>query len=128
MTAYGQWEMQIDRETANDDVGQAVDIARGVSFVDSLIVLAAALLITATVCERIVVGFAGLGSSDGLTRILSPVLIVIALLALAAALVGVAVSWRALRGLGRRQAAAPVAGVLTVMGTGLTFTVSPATE
>jgi hypothetical protein len=74
--------MQI-RETANVDVGQAVDIARGVSFVGGVMVLAAAMLLTVTAGERVVVGFAGLGSSDGLTRILSPVLIVIALLALA---------------------------------------------
>ena len=126
-SAYGRDGVHIDA-TAGHDARPGVDISRGVSFVGSLIVLAAALLVTATAGERVVAGFAGLGSSDGLTRILSPVVIVIALLALAAALAGVALSWRTLRSLGRQQAAAPVAGVLTGMGTGLTFTVAPATD
>ena len=107
---------------------QTVRIARSLSLLGGLIVLAAAVLLAAAAGERVVDGVAGLASTDGLTRVLSPVVIVIALLAVAFALAGLALSWRTLRSRGRRQIAAPVAGVLAAMGAGLMFTPGPATD
>ena len=119
--------MQINRRTVTTNFS-LMDISRGVSFVGGLIVLGAGVLVTATGGERVVEGFASLSSSDGLTRILSPVVIVLGLLDLAFGLAGVAPSRQTLGSTGRRQAAAPVAGLLTAMGAGLTFTAAPATD
>jgi hypothetical protein len=103
-------------------------IARWLSLLGAPIVAAAAILLGAAAVEWIVDGIAGLTSTDGLTRILSPVIIASALFTAAFALAGLAGSWLTVRSRGRRQIAAPIAGVLATMGAGLLYVQGPAID
>jgi hypothetical protein len=103
-------------------------IARGLSLLGAVIVGTAALPLTIAAIERVVGGVAAVSSEDGLTRIMSPIVIAIALLAaplVAASLVG---AWRTLGSRGRRQAATPISGVLAMGGVALLHTPGPATD
>jgi hypothetical protein len=66
--------------------------------------------------EQVLGGIAAVTSTDGLSRILGPIIILYGLFAGALAVAGLVGSWRTARSRGRRQIAAPIGGLLTAIG------------
>src|SRR5688500_825425 len=102
--------------------------ASGLSVLGALIVGAAALPLTITAIERVVDGIAAVSSDDGLTRIMSPIVIAMGLLAAPLVAAGLVAAWRTMRSRGRRQAATPIGGVLAMVGIVLMHGPGPATD
>jgi hypothetical protein len=94
----------------------------------ALTVGSAAVILGATAVEQIVSGIVGMTSTDGLTRILSPVIILKGLFAGALAIAGLAGSWRTARSRGRRQGGALVAGLLVALGAASMYADGPAPD